>query len=188
MAPLRRLVAAGVGVALGLDDMGLADDDDMFAEVRVAHVMQRVWGEPQYSRLRAAEVFGLMWGGGAQVIGSGGMTGRLEPGLHGDVVVLDWRALSAPYSVSEVDVWELLLARGKAAQVDSVIVDGRVLMQHGRLQHIDRDALMQEVAAAAASAVARRSPEERAWLARLQRRIVEHYQAPVWHAGSAPRP
>jgi hypothetical protein len=43
---------------------------------------------------------------------------------------------------------------------------------------------MQEVAAAAASAVARRSSEERAWLAELQRRIADHYQAPVWHAGS----
>ena len=45
VAPLRRLVASGVSVALGLDDMGLADDDDMFAEVRLAHVLQRVHGE-----------------------------------------------------------------------------------------------------------------------------------------------
>jgi cytosine/adenosine deaminase-related metal-dependent hydrolase len=187
VAPLRRLVAAGVGVALGLDDMGLADDDDMFAEVRLAHVMQRVWGEPPYPRLRAAEVFGLMWSGGARVIRARGMTGRLEPGWRGDVAVLDWQALSAPYSVSDVDVWELLLARAKATHVDSVVVDGRVLMEHRKLEHIDRDALTQELAAAAAAAVARRSPGERAWLGQLQRRIVEHYQAPVWHAGSAPQ-
>ena len=45
VAPLRQLVAAGVSVALGLDDMGLADDDDMFAEVRVAHMLQRVRGK-----------------------------------------------------------------------------------------------------------------------------------------------
>jgi cytosine/adenosine deaminase-related metal-dependent hydrolase len=187
IAPLRRLVAAGVGVALGLDDMGLADDDDMFAEVRLAHVMQRVWGEPSHPRLQAAEVFGLMWSGGARVIGAGGMTGRLEPGCRGDVAVLDWRALSAPYSVSEAGVWELLLARGKAAHVDSVIVEGRVLMEHRKLQHIDRAALMREVAEAAASAVSTRSQEQRAWLGQLQRRIVEHYQAPVWHAGRSPR-
>jgi 5-methylthioadenosine/S-adenosylhomocysteine deaminase len=185
IAPLRQLVAAGVVVALGLDDMGLADDDDMFAEVRLAHVMQRVRGELQYPRLQAAELFGLMWNGGDRGVGSGKGIGRLEPGRRGDVVVLDWRALSAPYSVSDVDVWELLLARGKAAHVDSVIVDGRVLMLHRKLQCIDRDALMQEVAAAAASAVARRSPEESAWIGELQRRIVEHYQAPVWHTGSS---
>jgi 5-methylthioadenosine/S-adenosylhomocysteine deaminase len=185
IAPLRQLVAEGVRVALGLDDMGLADEDDMFAEVRLAHVMQRVRGKPEHSRLRTAEVFGLMWNGGARVVGAGEWIGRLEPGRRGDVVVLDWRTLCSPYTVSDADVWELLLARGKAAHVDSVIVDGRVLMLHRKLQHIDRDALMQEVAAAAASAVARRSRDASAWIGQVQRRIVEHYQAPVWHKGPA---
>jgi hypothetical protein len=65
-----------------------------------------------------------------------------------------------------------------------VIVEGRPLLLDGTLQHIDRDALMQEVAAAAAFAVAGRSPAG-AWLAELRRRIAEHYQAPVWHSGSS---
>ena len=184
VAPLRRLVAAGARVALGLDDMGIADDDDMLAEVRMAHLLQRVHGEPQHPRLRAAEVFGLMWDGGARVVGAAGAVGRLEPGRRGDVAVLDLRALRAPYAVDDLDVWELLVSRGKAAQVDSVVVDGHVLMRGRRLQHIDRDALMQEVAGAAAAAVARRNPAESAWVAELGRRIAEHYQAPVWHEGS----
>ncbi|HET6172697.1 MAG TPA: amidohydrolase family protein [Gaiellales bacterium] len=181
IAPLRRLVAAGVRVALGLDDMGLADDDDMFAEVRAAHVLQRVRGEPADPRLSPAEVFGLAWDGGARVVGAASAIGRLEPGRRGDVVVLDLRALSAPFAVSDTDIWELVVTRAKAAHVQSVIVDGRVLMLERRLQHVDRDALTQEVAAAAAAAVARRDPAESAWLGQLQRRIAEHYQAPLWH-------
>jgi 5-methylthioadenosine/S-adenosylhomocysteine deaminase len=181
VAPLRQLVAAGVNVALGLDDMGLADDDDMFAELRVAHVLQRVRGEPQHPRLPAAGVFGLAWDGGARVVGAGSAIGRLEPGRRADVAVLDLRALSAPFAVDDADVWELLITRAKAAHVDSVIVDGRVLMQGRRLLHIDRDALMQEVADAAASALARRSADESAWLEQVRRQIAEHYQAPVWH-------
>ena len=50
------------------------------------------------------------------------------------------------------------MSRGKAAHVDSVVVDGRVLMRGRKLLHLDRDALMQEVADAAAAAIARRSP------------------------------
>jgi cytosine/adenosine deaminase-related metal-dependent hydrolase len=182
VAPLRQLVAAGAGVALGLDDMGVADDDDMLAEVRMAHVLQRVHGEPQFPRLRAAEVFGLMWDGGAKVVGAS--IGRLEPGRRGDVVVADLRALRAPYAVDDIDVWELLVSRGKAAHVDSVVVEGRVLMSGRKLQHLDRDALMAEVGLAAAAAVARRNPAERAQIEQLGRRIAEHYQAPVWHAGA----
>jgi 5-methylthioadenosine/S-adenosylhomocysteine deaminase len=184
VAPLRHLVAAGVNVALGLDDMGLADDDDMFAELRVAHMLQRVRGQSEHPRLRAADMFGLAWNGGARVVGAASAVGRLEPGRRGDVVVLDLQALGAPYAVPDADVWELVLTRAKASHVDSVIADGRALMLEGTLQHIDRDALVQEVAAAAAAAVARRSPDERTGIERLRRRIVEHYQSPAWHAGS----
>ena len=67
-----------------------------------------------------------------------------------------------------------------------MIVEGRVLMQGRKLQHLDRDALAREVAAAAASSVARRSPGEHAWIEQIGRRIAEHYQAPVWQAGRLP--
>ncbi len=183
VAPLRALVAAGVPVALGLDDMGIADDDDMLAEVRLAHALQRVHGAPDHPRLRPAEVYGLMWDGGARAVGAGAAIGRLEPGRRGDVAVVDLKALRAPYTAEDADVWELLVGRGKASHVDSVVVDGRVLMRGRKLLHVDRDALMQEVAAAAAAALARRSPGEAAWVAELGRRIAEHYQAPVWHGG-----
>jgi 5-methylthioadenosine/S-adenosylhomocysteine deaminase len=117
------------------------------------------------------------------VVGAATQIGRLEPGRRGDVAVLDLQALSAPFAVDDVDVWELLLSRAKAAHVDTVIVEGRLLMQGRRLLHLDRAALGQEVAAAAASAVARRRLEESAWIEQVGRRIAEHYQAPVWHAG-----
>ncbi len=156
IAPLRSLVAAGVGVALGLDDMGIADDDDMLAEVRVAHALQRVRGEEAHPRLTAAQLYGLMWDGGAQVVGAAAAIGRLEPGRRADVIVVDLAALRAPYADPGADVWELLLARGKALHVESAVVDGRVLMRERTLQHLDRAALMGEVAEAAAAAVARR--------------------------------
>ncbi|HMG98154.1 MAG TPA: amidohydrolase family protein [Gaiellales bacterium] len=185
IAPIRQLVGGGVSVALGLDDMGLADDDDMFAEVRVAHVMQRVHGAPEHPRLDPARLFGLVWEGGARVVGAAASIGRLEPGMRGDVVVLDLQALRAPFAAGDADIWDLLLTRARAAHVESVIVEGRPLMLGRRLQHLDRDALMEEVATAAASAVAKRSPDEAAWIEQLRRRIVEHYQAPVWHCGSS---
>lgn len=184
IAPVRQLVAAGVSVALGLDDMGLGDDDDMFAELRVAHVVQRVRGEPRYPRLPAAAMFGLAWEGGARVLGAASAIGRLEPGRRGDVVVLDLGALSAPFTAGDVDIWELLVTRAKAVHVDSVIVDGRPLMLGRTLQNIDRAALMEDVAAAAASAIAQRDSAAGAGLEQVRRRIVEHYQEPVWHAAS----
>jgi cytosine/adenosine deaminase-related metal-dependent hydrolase len=176
VAPLRRLVAAGASVALALDDMGIADDDDMLAEVRMAHVQQRVHGAAGDRRLTAAEAYGLAWDGGAKVIGAATTTGRLEVGRRADVVLLDLRALSAPYTVDDVDVWELLLSRGRAEHVRTVIVEGRVLLRDRRLTQIDREALVAEVAGAAASSVARRDPAMRPLIAALGRGVAEHYR------------
>jgi 5-methylthioadenosine/S-adenosylhomocysteine deaminase len=121
-------------------------------------------------------MFRLAWDGGAKVIGCGTSTGRLEVGRRGDVVLLDLASLTAPYSVVDVDVWEILLARGKAAHVRSVIVDGRVLLRDRELAHIDRTALVEEVAAAAAAAVGQRDPGRRALVERIGGQIVRHYQ------------
>jgi hypothetical protein len=41
------------------------------------------------------------------------------------------------------------------------------------------------VAAAAASAVARRGTSDGDWMAQIRHRIAEHYQASVWHPGSS---
>jgi hypothetical protein len=56
-----------------------------------------------------------------------------------------------------------------------------VLLQGRVLQHLDREALMAELAAAAAAAVARRTPGGSAWVERMGREIARHYQAPIWH-------
>lgn len=175
IAPLRALVAAGVSVALGLDDMGFGDDDDMLSEIRLAHTLQRVHGNAEHPRLDAADAFGLVWDGGSRVIGAEGRVGRLEPGLHADAIVIDLDALSAPFAVDDVDVWELLLTRGRAAHVSSTIVGGRVLMRDRVLTHIDRAALVGELAASARSAVAGRDPARRAEIDALGRRIVRRY-------------
>ena len=98
---------------------------------------------------------------------------------------LDLRALRAPYAVGDVDVWELLVSRGKAAHVDSVVVGGRVLMRGRTLQHLDRDAIMAEVADAAASAIARRNPDDRAWIGATRAAASPSTtRRRVWHAGA----
>src|SRR5262249_4302690 len=71
IAPVRRLVARGVTVGLGSDDMTIDDDDDMLAEVRTAHVAQRVWDGPE-PMLSARDVLRLAWEGGARIAGRDG--------------------------------------------------------------------------------------------------------------------
>ena len=142
--------------------------------------LQRVHGEAEHPRLRAAEVFGLMWDGGAQGhrrrdgdrparAGPARRRRRARPARAA--------ARRSPSTMSTSGSSSSRAAR--AAHVDSVIVEGRVLMQGGRLQHLDRDALMAEVAGGGGSRRSRgASPRSAPGSTQLGRRIAEHYQAP----------
>src|SRR5207248_256268 len=145
----------GVTVGLGSGDMALGDDEDMFAEVRTAHVAQRVWEGPE-PLLGVRDVLEMAWEGGARIAGLDGKVGRLEPGYCADAVVLDLAALCGVYTSPALPYHELVVSRAQRGHVREVIVGGRVLVRDGRPVHVDMEALRKEVAAAARTADASR--------------------------------
>jgi cytosine/adenosine deaminase-related metal-dependent hydrolase len=173
IAPVRRLVARGVTVGLGSDDMAVDDDEDMLAEVRMAHVAQRVWEGPE-PMLGVREVLRLMWEGGARIAGLDAVVGRLDPGYHGDAVVLDLAGMRGVYASPRLSLEDLVVSRGGRTHVREVVVGGRVLVREGAPVHVDMAALAAEVAEAAAAADAARDPERVAFLERLRPWALRH--------------
>jgi 5-methylthioadenosine/S-adenosylhomocysteine deaminase len=173
IAPVRRLVARGVTVGLGSDDMAIADDADMLSEVRMAHVAQRIWDGPE-PPLGVRDVLRLMWEGGARIAGLDGEVGRLEPGYHGDAVTLDLAALRGVYASPRLALEDLLISRGGRVHVRDVVVGGRVLVRDGAPVGVDMEALAAEVAEAARAADAARDPAWVEVLERLRPWALEH--------------
>jgi 5-methylthioadenosine/S-adenosylhomocysteine deaminase len=167
IAPVRRLVARGVTVGLGSDDMTLDDDDDMLSEVRTAHIAQRVWEGPE-PLLSARDVLGLAWEGGARIAALDGRVGRLEPGYAGDVVTVDLAALRGVYAAPSLPYHDLVVARARRAHVRDVVVGGRRLVRDGRPVHLDVDALSSELADAAAAAYGSIDPQRVDLIERLR--------------------
>src|SRR4051794_23616694 len=167
IAPVRRLVARGVTVGLGSDDMTLDDDDDMLSEVRAAHITQRVWEGPE-PLLDARDILRMAWDGGARIAGLEGQVGRLEPGYRADAVVLDLDAMRGVYASPSIPYHDLVVARARRPHVRQVLVGGRLLAQDGRPLHVDIDALGAEVAASADAAVRAVDPARVQLLQRLR--------------------
>jgi 5-methylthioadenosine/S-adenosylhomocysteine deaminase len=173
IAPVRRLVARGVTVGLGSDDMAVADDEDMLSEVRTAHLAQRIWEGPEPA-LGVRDVLRLMWEGGARIAGLQDAVGRLEPGYHGDAVTLDLATLRGVYTSPRLALEDLLVSRGGRAHVRDVVVGGRVLVRDGAPVDVDMEALEAEVAEAARAAEAARDPEWAELLERLRPWALKH--------------
>jgi 5-methylthioadenosine/S-adenosylhomocysteine deaminase len=152
VAPVTSMLERGVEVALGVDGMGLNDDDDMLQELRVAAMVHRFprgleprWGPGAVEVLRMATL------GGARATTYGDAIGRLRPGAKADAVLLDWDAVAAPYLDPATPAEDALVHRARAAHVDTVIVGGEVVLAGGRFTRIDEGEVAARLADAAAA-------------------------------------
>jgi len=170
LAPLHAFRNRGVNVAVGMDSTDLFNDEDMWKEMRLLAAVHRtpaqrsLWLSP-YEVLRMATV------GGARAALLEGEVGRLLPGYRADVAVVNLRRLRAPYLDPRVDVVGTALSLAQASDVDTVLVDGKVLVRDGALTQLDMDGLAAALAASARAAeplrqqVATMLPSLRAYLA-----------------------
>ena len=128
VARLQALLAAGVTVGVGLDANGLADDDDMLTEIRLALRLAR---DPHADRSipSLADVFRAATTGGARMFGREGDLGRVAPGFAADLLLVDLERATWPWVAPEADPLELILLRSHADDVRTVLVDGEVVLR-----------------------------------------------------------
>ena len=74
--------------------------------------------------------------------------GTFEPGKRADIVLLNLRNIEEPYIDPDVSIVDAVVHRGRGVDVDTVLVDGEVVMRDRRLTKIDKEALYKELKAA----------------------------------------
>ena len=146
IAPVNRMLAAGVPVALGIDEATINDDNDLLQEMRLAAKLHREPGvlAPQ---LTSGQVLHMATAAGATATCFGTQVGRLAAGMRADIVQLKLNRIEEPYLSPTIAPADALVGRGRATDVDTVIVDGQVLLRDGRLVGIDRQAIVNEIQA-----------------------------------------
>ncbi len=138
IAPVRALLEAGVPVGLGVDGSASNDSSNMLAEARQALLAHRLGADP--SRwVTAEEVLWMATRGGAACLGRDDI-GSLEPGKAADLVLVDTRRLS--YAGAGSDILAALVFAPFPEPVDTVIVNGRTVVEGGRLVGVDVPALV----------------------------------------------
>ena len=180
IAPMGQILAAGIRVAIGSDEAGLNDDKDLFQEMRLVLKIHRVPGidlEPP----TACQVFQMATVNGAYASWFGDRIGTLETGKRADMVLLDLRNIEEPYLDPEVPIIDALVHRGRAIDVDTVVVDGEVVLKEGQHTRVDKAELFREIKTALDRPL---SPQEtdRRELARLVEPYLRRY-----YQGSVPQ-
>ena len=134
IAAVPALLAAGVNVALGTDGMSSNDGLDMFASLKHAALLHKLWAIDYERWTGAVEAWQLATIGGARPAGDGDGLGRLEPGRRADVVLLD---LESHVFTPLNDPLRQLAFGSSTLAVDSVLVDGQWRVRGGRVVTVD---------------------------------------------------
>jgi 5-methylthioadenosine/S-adenosylhomocysteine deaminase len=133
IAPVPRMLELGIPVALANDGAASNDLLDMFEEMRCAALIQKGAAENP-GVLSARQVFRMATEYGARACGI--PAGVLEAGRLADVVIVNLRR---PHLVPVHDIINTLVYCAKGSDVETVIIDGRVVMRGRQLQTMNED-------------------------------------------------
>ncbi len=165
IAPIPRMLEAGVPVGLGVDGSASNDSSDMLGELRSALLLHRVLGGA--SALTTDDVFRMATSGGAKVLGFDSI-GSIEPGKLADIVLWDLDQLG--YAGAMHDPVASLLYAGDRHVADTVIVNGDVVVDRGKLKHINEEDLIQKANQLAEKQLRRASARTR----------LNYYERKIW--------
>lgn len=120
---------AGVPVSLSTDTLAMPTAPDVFTTLRAVEAVEaarcgpdRAPGPRRLLRMATLD--------GARDLGIDAVTGSLTPGKRADLVLVDGRASNL---LPSGDPAEALVRQGRAGDIRTVVVDGRVLLDDGRL-------------------------------------------------------
>jgi 5-methylthioadenosine/S-adenosylhomocysteine deaminase len=139
-APVPQYLAAGVPVGLGTDGAASNNDLDMFEAMRTASFLHKLTtNDPR--AVGARVVLEMATIGGARALGLEKRIGSLEPGKRADVIVVN---MSTPRQTPMYDPVSHLVYATHGDDVQTTIVNGKILMRGRKVLTIDEDAVVKE--------------------------------------------
>jgi 5-methylthioadenosine/S-adenosylhomocysteine deaminase len=146
VAPIAKMLAAGVPVGLGTDGAATNNDLDLWEEMRLAAFLQKVSTmDPTVVPARTALT--MATSGGAAAIGLADQIGSLTAGKRADLIQV---SLDDLHFTPLYDLISHLVYVADEQDVVSVVVDGEVLMRDHKVLTVDVERVRSEAAALAA--------------------------------------
>ena len=139
--PIRSYLDAGVPTAIGCDNCSCGDSQNMFQAMKAFAGLAAVT-DPEPGPPSAADTISCATSGGARALGLGDRVGALVPGMKADIAII---GLATPQYVPLNSAARQTVFAESGESVETVIVDGRVVLENRKLTGIDEDALYAEV-------------------------------------------
>ena len=141
------LLAAGIPVGLSVDTVELSGNADMFGIMKFIQNIENARSESEF-KLTARRVLELATIEGARSMGMADTIGSLKPGKRADLIMVSTRDINLAVFG---DPAHMLVTAAQPANVDTVVIDGRILKRSGRLVHLNVAQIATDAANASAA-------------------------------------
>ena len=176
IAPVSAMLDSGIIVGIGMDDKELGDDKDFIEEMRLVSKLHRLSSHRLASKhLTPKDCFRMGTAYGAEVLGFSDRIGALTPGKKADVVLLDLHRMTEPFVFPGHDIIDVLIYRGRAADVDTVLVSGEVVLEHKMPTRVDRQEVVRKLRESIPGEYEERFQEDNRRFPALRERIAAYF-------------
>ncbi len=140
-APIPALMDAGIPVGLATDGAVSNNTLDIWESMRLMTMLQKhETGSPE--TLNIAETFGIATHGSARVMNMADRLGQIAPGFLADIILVD---LTGAHNRPLHSISANLLYSTRAGDVQTVIVDGKVIMRDRELLTLNKKEIFEQV-------------------------------------------
>jgi cytosine/adenosine deaminase-related metal-dependent hydrolase len=168
LAPIRKMLSAGITPGLGADGSKSSDHQNMFGHLHLAALIHNLSDPAPDHWIASREVVRMATEGGAAALMLTGQLGRIAPGYLADLTLLDLRSPSlTPFN----DAYHHLAFTELGRSVHTVIIDGKVVVEAGRILTFDPAPILEE-AREAAKGRRHRRPFPPEWQEALDRNLA----------------
>ena len=149
--PIARLRQRGVAVALATDGQACNNGQEMIDLLKWTANLAKVH-ELDATALDGNDVLRMACQGGAQAFGAAGQWGSLQPGLKADLILLN---TDSPRLAPGPDVRSTVVDFATSRDIDTMLVDGQLIMEDGRLTRVDEEDVLSRAREARANLLKR---------------------------------
>jgi 5-methylthioadenosine/S-adenosylhomocysteine deaminase len=139
IAEISRMLAGEIAVSLGADGAACNNRLDMFTEMRSMALLQKAMHGPE--AIPAKQALRIATIDGAKALGLEKEIGTLETGKRADLMVVN---LNAFHSTPANDPVSALVYSAQTSDVQTVVIDGQLVMRDRQLLTLDENSVLQE--------------------------------------------
>jgi 5-methylthioadenosine/S-adenosylhomocysteine deaminase len=142
LMPAPEMLAAGVAVGIGTDGAASNNDQDMFREMDIGAKLQK-FSRMDPTALPAEETVAMATIIGARALHMDKVIGSLEPGKRADFILIN---TNAPHATPLYNVYAQLVYALKDVDVETTVIDGKIIMQDHKFLTLDEAAILAKAA------------------------------------------